>query len=191
MKERPILFSTPMVRAILDGRKTQTRRLVSETHLPFIEDIIKNLYRWDKRPFPYGKKGDKLWVRETFVNLTENNDGKLFAAYKADFDSQAFVGVGGKKCKWNPSIFMPRWASRITLEIISVRVERLQEISEQDAIAEGIYLLSGDGGGYKFAAGEQEYDTAKEAYIELWKSINGADSWSKNPHVWVIEFKKI
>ena len=192
MKERPILFSAPMVRAILDGRKTQTRRIVNKKHLPFLANITGNFLdgKWNQRPLPYGKPGDRLWVRESF-----NHDGNHYI-YAADLND---AGVQKWAAKWKPSIHMPRSASRILLEITGVRVERLQDISEEDAIAEGIsrvpfrpcdgwpicdgYMVGKDDGVTGLAA------KASTAYKKLWESINGPGSWDLNPWVWVVELK--
>ena len=181
MKERPILFSAPMVRAILDGRKTQTRRIVKQKHLPFLENITGNFLdgKWDQRPFPYGKPGDRLWVRETFCY----HDDLAMYLYKAD-DVTC--------CKWKPSIHMPRIASRILLEVVNVRVERLNDISEEDAIAEGINLPSpyvGIGMDGEVIESETISWMPSDYYKELWESINGPGSWDLNPWVWVVEFK--
>ena len=180
MKERPILFSAPMVRAILDGRKTQTRRIVKQKHLPFLENITGNFLdgKWDQRPFPYGKPGDRLWVRETFCY----HDDLAMYLYKAD-DVTC--------CKWKPSIHMPRNASRILLEITGVRVERLQDISEEDAIAEGcIKFPFEDDHAYTFYDDDKTgHATHTGAYRKLWESLNGPGSWDLNPWVWVVEFK--
>lgn len=184
MKERPILFSGPMVRAILEGRKTQTRRALKpqppkQTAVvdPYNHDIehftawtadnkmmlsrgnIKNTAHWR---CPYGLPGDRLWVRESFCSV----------------DNTEFGGT-----KWKPSIFMPRAASRITLEITSLRVERLQEISEDDAKAEGVSQHPN----YP----KEFFSSWTAAYKHLWNSINGPGSWNTNPWVWVIEFKRI
>jgi hypothetical protein len=169
MKERPILFSGPMVRAILEGRKTITRRVLKlqdydggncyETRDGILRDILSLC--------PYGIPGDRLWVRETWADPC----GKRIPVYRAD-EATAYQNV-----KWRPSIFMPRWASRITLEITRVRVERLQDITEKDAISEGV--LSSD------------YDkTYRYAFSVLWDSINGPKyPWSDNPWVWVIDLR--
>ena len=162
MKERPIIFSSPMVRAILDGRKTQTRRDIKEKLMCGEDAHVNNCQ--------YGKPGDRLWVRETFCY----HDDLARYLYKAD-------GVTG--VKWKPSIFMPRIASRIMLEITGIRVERLQDISEEDAIAEGV-----DGENEAAKIGAEWYEKPKRAYRRLWKSINGTGSWDLNPFVWVIEF---
>ena len=181
MKERPVLFSATMVRAILDGRKTQTRRIVKQKHLPFLENITGNFLdgKWDQRPFPYGKPGDRLWVRETFCY----HDDLAMYLYKAD-DVTC--------CKWKPSIHMPRIASRILLEVVNVRVERLNDISEEDAIAEGINLPSpyvGIGMDGEVIESETISWMPSDYYKELWESINVPGSWDLNPWVWVVEFK--
>lgn len=195
MKDRPILFSGQMVRAILEGRKTQTRRIVKPQprvlnngmwYVPFKNEInwIFNYILGDKvmayAKFPYGKVGDRLWVRETFH---EYSHGIL---YRADmpmrWDAEntehgEAVTLKAEDYKWKPSIFMPRWASRITLEITGVRVERLNDISEEDAIAEGIT--------------HRTMNCPKVEFRHLWESINGEGSWDENPWVWVIEFKRV
>ena len=152
MKERPILFSGEMVRAILDGRKKQTRRVVKLATFP-------NIFKC-----PYGKPGDRLWVRETFMPMPHLN-AKVF--YRATDRL-----VGGR---WRPSIFMPRALSRITLEITAIGCEPLNDISENDACWEGIQI-------------PEDHDYIG-AYRNLWESINGVGSWEKNPWVWVIVFK--
>ena len=192
MTERPILFSAPMVRAILNGRKTQTRRVIKpQPEIAYVErnggwlekktstsgNVFlstsggegKTEHGWLK--CPYGQAGDRLWVRETF-SVCEMDDGSQYA-YRATGDK---IGC----LKWKPSIFMPRLARRITLEVTSVRVERLQDISDADALAEGVDQTNTSIGGY-----------ATERCKQLWKSINGPESWSANPWVWVIEFKRV
>lgn len=188
--EKPILFSTPMIRAILDGRKSQTRRIVkpqpeSVDHvnhkiIPYngsAEFLMKNTI------CPYGKIGDVLWVRETFHLVPPN-----MVFYKADPENKA---TG----KWKPSIFMPKEACRIRLEITNISVERVQDISKDDAIAEGIELYEGESNYKNYLHGDgRNYGYVKEAkisYMTLWESINGKDSWDINPWVWVIEFKRI
>ena len=200
-KECPILFSAPMVRAILSGRKTQTRRIVEQKHLPFLENILGNFLdgKWNQRPLPYGKTGDRLWVRETFAHDFEHN--RYF--YKADCDNDGTVphlingsGIGGgignaQIDKWKPSIHMPRRASRILLEATNVRVERLNAISEKDAIAEGCeshWVSSADD---PMNSPEVYGYSAVEDYALLWESINGSGSWDLNPFVWVIEFRTL
>ena len=191
MKARPILFSTPMVKALLDGRKTQTRRIIknpddgvstciSENDNPPVFCFTKE-NRWIPRPCPYGKVGDILWVRETWGI----KDNKIL--YAAD--------AGEKPARWSPSIHMFKDNSRLTLEITNVRVERLQEITEIDAIAEGcrpyfdkenpVYLDCPNGNKMEAAP----LKSPEQDYARLWNLINGAGSWDKNPFVWVIEFK--
>jgi hypothetical protein len=177
---RPILFSTPMVQAILDGRKTQTRRVIKRQPPISVTDIINIAINWIAaypnrkaiRPFiystkcPYGQVGDVLWVRETWQKI----EGDRFI-YKADP-----IIWGGK---WKPSIFMPKEACRILLKVVSIKVERLQDISTNDALAEGVDM------------DKSPCIEPINAYGMLWNQINGKDSWSKNPWLWVIEFKKI
>lgn len=200
VKERPILMSGPMVRAILDGRKTQTRRVVKPQPTFVNAEALYVIQEFPDEPHreidcPYGKVGDRLWVKETFC--TPFTIGAPGQGQKIRF--RASHVEDGFTYKWRPSIFMPRWASRITLEIVSVRVERLQHISEEDAIAEGVeplrklapqmphhwksYRLSGDG---TFCEA-----TAWDSYRTLWESINGNGSWAANPWVWVVEFKRV
>ena len=205
-KERPILFSAPMVRAILDGRKTQTRRIIKPQ--PYIDEMGN--FCWNGENFgqdfngpciqaiaspipssktkrvrcPYGKPGDRLWVRETF-----NHDGEKYI-YAADLNE---LGVQKWAAQWKPSIHMPRIASRILLEITGVRVERLQDISEEDAIAEGcIKFPFEDDHAYTFYDDDKTgHATHTGAYRKLWESINGSGSWDLNPWVWVVEFRTL
>ncbi len=200
MKERPILFSAPMVRAILDGRKTQTRRVVKgvrgDNSLVLKKSTIKKMgittHVMDAPKHelcPYGKTGDQLWVRETFAKT--DNKGIFF---RADELSEADM-CANEIYKWTPSIHMPRMASRIDLEITGVRVERLQNITEEDAIAEGIFKSKFDkyfhSTIHPVKGTYQCWVSARQAFEMLWKSINGADSWDANPWVWGIEFKRI
>lgn len=186
MKERPILFQGEMVRAILDGRKTQTRRVLKvQPYADGCAAVNQDYHAMISAGpdygcrNPYGAPGDRLWVKETFAKLKCNQeepcldcqncrDGRVF---RADDHHRAM--------KWKPSIFMPRWASRITLEITGVRVERLQDITETDARAEGVEPYAPDDGRYVLG------------YRELWEAINGPGSWAKNPWVWVIEFRRL
>lgn len=192
VKERPILFSGPMVKAILEGRKTQTRREIKNAdkwwphgpeHFTNPGDALDAVVRHN---CPYGKTGDRLWVRETFAELPDmDGDSVGHVLYRAD------GGYGGK---WTPSIFMPRDYSRILLEITDVRVERLNEISEEDAIAEGIEI------DHKASNGDPMYrhyihsnipDSSPWVSFEsLWESINGKGSFDDR-WVWVIEFKRL
>lgn len=172
MTDRPILFSGSMVRAIRDGRKTQTRRII-KPQLVKLTELPSN---------PYGNPGDRLWVRE---NCWAHKDtGEIFAYCAVD----ETLYSNNKTVKKVPSIHMPRWASRITLEIAGVRVNRLHDISEEDAIAEGIGQAIGDGL-YRSESGS--IGRARTLFQSLWQSINGPDSWDENPGVWVIDFKKL
>jgi hypothetical protein len=203
VRERPILFSAPMVRAILDGRKTQTRRIVKPQPPAMFSEgdvaAITNGARWafsrvyspgrgvafpaDPEPgfrCPYGLPGDRLWVREAW-QITGRLGTEYAVWYPAGGEAVGIdVGFEGPSPKWDamihddrvrPSIHMPRWASRITLEVTGVRIERLQDISEADARAEGVV------------------DTL--AFEELWDSINGSGAWDANPWCWCISFKRV
>ena len=181
MKERPILFSGPMANAIRDGRKTQTRRKVK---FPLKDPLtgcdvagreVNSLIRQGDSPCPYGQPGDRLWVRETWA---PHADMPRSAIYRCDRGGDYQDNVT-PNFRWRPSIFMPRWASRILLEITAVRVERLQDISNEDALAEGVDL----------SGGLRMRTMPWALYRELWESINGDGSWEANPWVWVIEFK--
>ena len=186
MKLRPILFSAPMVRALLAGAKTQTRRAVKpqpgagQTITEYREgdgfcvatdppsrSVVRDL------PCPYGQPGDQLWVRETAA-VGHSYDGKARVCYRSDGDVEL-----SPDRKWTPSIFMSRRHSRISLEITNVRVERLQEISESDARSEGI------------SKNQCPDWHAQTDYRVLWESINGPGSWDANPWVWAIEFRRV
>lgn len=233
-KERPILFSGEMVRAILDGHKTQTRRLMASKYFklemcqlsepphlrycefnyqrgvglyesgsgPFdVSDFSEGGSQWHAATFcRYGLAGDQLWVRETFAET--DSDGGPVITYRAGgylingatgskragtFKNEVFAGEAGNVYppdKWRPSIFMPRWASRITLEITNVRVERLQEITNSDCRAEGIRCASRDNKN-PMRRGQ------RDAYHLLWDSLHGKGAWDKNPWVWVISFCRV
>lgn len=195
MKERPILFSAPMVQAILTGNKTQTRRVYK---LPPSQAV-------DIAKCPHGQVGDRLWVRETWatkIKTVGNTPHEAFTYRATEPNAVACYDCNGNELpvKWKPSIFMPRAASRILLEITGVRVERLHSISKQDAIAEGIKQIkincSRDGEKIAYKA----YDWPNEnitknnpidSYFSLWESINGRESLDANPWVWVITFKVV
>lgn len=188
-KERPILFSGEMIRSILDGRKTQTR-LVVKTSAKRIQwnPIVVDGYagycdeHGNHYKCPYGKPGDRLWVRETFCWPEDYS----IPIYRADGE-----GLPPMEC-WYPSIHMPRAASRILLEITDVRVERLQEISEADAKAEGVKrAILGVNGGISGQQTGQEPKPYRQSFAELWQPINGPESWQANPFVWAITFKRI
>lgn len=196
MREKPILFSGPMVRAILAGRKTQTRRVVkpqtlalfdTAIHLGEINDFFAqgtasgSDLKYISELCPYGQPYDRLWVKETYSAHGEMGDwGRKY--YRADLGDEAKEPHG---LHWRPSIFCTRKASRITLEITAVRVERLNDISETDAIAEGATITDAIVRNDAIHASRAWI----EAYRQLWESINGAGSWAANPWVWVIEFK--
>ena len=197
MKERGMIFNGEMVRAILDGRKTQTRRPIKwkQTRFteigeredgskwPWSEDAEHACDFW--HPCPFGAVGDRIWVRETW-----NKYGGLLT-YRADHD---WIDDMRKEtvctAKWVPSIHMPRWASRILLEITDVRVERLNSISQEDAQAEGLEL-TGWRPTYSDPDSGGEVMTPYDNFAELCSSIYGDESWQANPWVWVIEFKRI
>ena len=220
MKERPILFSAPMVRALLAGTKTQTRRVVK----PQPSSVIHDLFIWKDNAAPreellalcpYGQSGDRLWVREAWQYADWTDDGYPWIGYRADdtrklcdrisseewserlMDTWAALSAPENYAidnraadrRWRPGIHMPRWASRILLEITGVRVERLQDISEADARAEGappshpsIDRISREFG---YA------DFPRSWYAQLWEQINGAGNWAANSWVWVVEFRRI
>jgi hypothetical protein len=198
MIERPILFSGGMVRAILEDRKAKTRRIVKPQ--PTITPLDDGRYdaAWGGRfalvcstpgeclsPWsPYGQPGDRLWVRETFSEFDTLNG--MVCWYKAESDDSDYW----HNVTWRPSIHMPRRLSRITLEIVAVRVERLNDISEEDAIAEGIERHKN--GAWKHYTEPLAYCTnAKDSFRSLWEQINGTESWTANPWVWVISFKRV
>lgn len=183
VRERPILFSGPMVRAIMEGRKTQTRRLMKPQPEKSLWKILE-LHPRQKARCPYGEVGDRLWVRETFANINNSDLGEAsYVEYRADGDEDRFPGQWPPECAddplrphWRPSIFMPRKLSRITLELTDVRVERLNEISEADVLAEGVTVLPCNA-------------SPQQAYAELWESINGKGSWGPQ-WVWVLTFRR-
>jgi len=192
MKERPILFSTPMIQAILDDRKTQTRRVVKEPKALWKKGM---LLKSGKMICPYGKPGDILWVRETWCNSWNINTQEWDVMFKA---SEGYVYDEDGPVRWKPSIHMPKSAARIWLEITDVRVQRLQDITEEDAIAEGVKFTSD--GYINYIDHEPTYfngaHSAKKSFQTLWDSINGksqgdrpAMPWSANPWVWAITFK--
>lgn len=208
MKERPILFSEPMVRAILAGTKQQTRRVIKPQPDGFVPCTNRPFWLAAKhdRPTitcPYGQPGDRLWVRETWRAFFDDEvpperprgprhtlgqpsrpDRKSFVFYKADGPGP--VHPDGFPACWHSAIYMPRKYSRITLEITGVRVERLQDISNEDARAEGVLPAYAD----QCVALGHQYE-ARPLYRELWQHINGPGSWDANPWVWVLEFKRV
>jgi hypothetical protein len=197
-KERPILFNTQMIKAILAGRKTQTRRVVKLDGFSTItHEAIFNLPQQTQYLYlgkddqtisvsedcidsicPYGRIGDILWVRETFQLIQEA--GCDVPVYKASQNGQDWQN-NSEGWTWKPSIFMPKWASRISLRITSVRIEPLHQISAADVRAEGI-------GNSVFHLDGRILDP-RQNYFALWREINGIESYEKNPWVWVVEFK--
>lgn len=235
MKERGVIFNSEMVRAILDGRKTQTRRIVkhqrhSSQEIKLCDD---SFFHWSmigaEKPlsainYEYGRVGDRLWVRETY-SLLGNEDAcpidwndnivndkteaaRIYRAsceqksgdyglwsipdeadWKPHTEEMKFEG------SWTPSIHMPRWASRITLEITDVRVERLNNISPRDVVAEGLIKLPATGRYVRFQGAQHfglAYDNHKDAFADLWDEVSKPDcNYESNPWVWVIEFKRV
>lgn len=182
MKERPILFQGEMVRAILTGQKTQTRRIIKPqpdefSTLGWTEGDRAAIFmprkngKWIR--CPYGEPGDWLWVRETWTDITGNYADRKKVAYKA---TEKFP----HEFKWKPSIHQPRAYSRIDLQVFKRYPERLQDISEADAVAEGVTALQAP----------TIPGTAKAAYALLWDHINGVGAWKKNPYVWVVKFNR-
>ena len=194
MKYRPMLYSGPMVRGLLDGSKTQTRRACKLDYRPGMPEPELQSFLLS---CPYGQPGWRLWVRESFCPIypqdpTYNNGEPIEYDYAATYVHGYRLGDSlGLKKKWKPSIHMPRFASRITLEITGVRVERLQDISEADAIAEGIEREAGWWKNYDPSAGWRYWESPIQSYRTLWESINGPGSWEANPWVWVVEFRRV
>lgn len=245
MKERPILFSTPMVEAIQNDRKTQTRRMMKPQPDVFEYDgmfaMTDKSARWGAvtnptyPPCPYGKVGDRLWVREKTRIVDWNDEGEVVFQYadgtksewrqlysdESDYDGEKYMEWWGRYCNrleslgaktddygqmsfdgvefpWKPSIHMPRSACRIILEITDVLCERLQEISEQDAISEGVETFRPVPGGgpaetmYRHYLKENKWGPSPvHSFQTLWQLINGHDSWAANPWIWAISFKRI
>ncbi|HCF3848856.1 TPA: hypothetical protein RNI42_000264 [Pseudomonas aeruginosa] len=204
-RERPILFNDQMVRAILEGRKTVTRRVVKpqpdflgsmvDPNTPF-KTLDAGLHA--RITCPYGEPGDRLWVREAWaadaqvdaIAPSDLSQGEPIW-YPADLSVRQTGCSMISKGRVRPSIHMPRWASRILLEITAVRVERLQDISEEQALAEGVRGEPCDHTRQACADIGCWGDTAKGAFGFLWESLNGEGSWAANPWVWVVEFKRV
>ena len=220
MKERPILFSAPMVLAIMAGKKTQTRRIVKpapgkqsewltddllnsvphgelikggwQMHHPRAGQVMDGVHIEHDSPLgwikgPYGVKDDQLWVREAFTVI---NGEPVYRSDKRDRNGNLIgeAAYGTTPVKWKPSIHMPRAFSRTQLEITDIRIERLVNITQGDAVAEGMddtRDMKPEPGRIFLAGGP------RAAFKELWRKINGEDSWDKNPWVWVVEFRKL
>lgn len=220
MKERPILFNAPMVRETIAETKTQTRRVVKcPRHYQIEEKDDGRPWPWMYNettdgdhwlPCPFGVPGDQLWVRETWMAdppITSDWPSTQFHGCKPRDHSLIpdrfkvpghclYRADGHNNLQgWTPAIHMPRWASRITLEVTDVRVERLQDISEADALAEGVSLFGkGDAwssGSYNVHADPIRLYHPIALYGQLWESINGPGSWDQNPWVWAITFKRL
>jgi hypothetical protein len=242
MKERPILFSGAMVRALLAGTKTQTRRVCKPAQFYSLSTVVEvpdpmergQVYNGShfgdeegevQFASPYGGRGDRLWVKETWrtadtldtLSPSAIADKCMDAGYSKPWAPLQWEADGRRNREWSGfgpgngvvvgpgktrvSIHMPRWASRITLEITSVRVERLQDISEADAMAEGIVecpIPADDEGprriGYMVGRDDGKSGLSvrpTQSYRELWESINGPESWAANPWVWAVEFRKV
>lgn len=205
MKERPILFSTEMVKAILDGRKTQTRRILKVKGCkPFVPDKtweVDTIEKWNKDYHPYGKVEDLLWVRETWQYNDDLDEPYL---YKQKYIDE-YLPEHASIMKWKPSIFMPKEAARIWLKVTNIRVERLHDISEEDILKEGLKwepcstrgcdeLVRGWKNylnGEMIVSGDGKLTPKEQSFKSLWQSINGEDSWKQNPWVWVIEFEDV
>ena len=237
MKERPILFSAPMGRAIIEGRKTQTRRVVKPQGCMQPECWDNCHVQWSTKGHsgpawyasdigyedegstaincPYGAPGDRLWVRERHAYTTDDM-ANFVIVYSDDTEARCLLATDGgegdmcgvgKRCdrsrcgaiaRWRPSIHMPRWASRLTLEIDSVRVERLRDISNDDAIAEG--MLCGCNMGFSGVGWDNTPIECsrcsgcfgwRDLFGVTWDEINGDCAWASNPWVWVVEFRKV
>lgn len=210
VKERPIIFSGPMIRAILEDRKTHTRRVVNwpiktksdggkirlfprndERNIDEINWLLQQRSSYPLRKIitPYGQPGDRLWVRETFgIEPERYVQPSLNTPYGGRFEEEVFYRADDPNLpgmKWKPSIHMPKKYARLWLEIIDIRVERVQDISEEDAGCEGVETAT-----------PQEATGAryKPAFRDLWDSINGKKPsclWDENPWVWVVEFKRV
>lgn len=217
MKETGLMFKAPLVRAILEGRKTQTRRVVNRLPLRVNHEAdamevdvanIENSKFADRIPCPMGQPGDRIYVRETFVQGykadpetgdvryydEEGNDIPMTTWYRATDGGLTWCDDDGWETNvpWKPATRMPKALARIWLEITGVRVERLQEISNEDAIAEGVNRISHGREGYYYSAIRNEqhpknWTYPDGAFRELWESTGG--DWDANPWVWAIDFK--
>jgi hypothetical protein len=236
-RERPILFSAPMVRALLDGRKTQTRRVITpnnirlfmgdhvgmqrpsaellEAAFEWAQDVrsIQGAHIWWAKALPhqapailtqwqaastFGVPGDRLWVRESFTVVPATacrmSEGVQQTVNPTEPDMAAIYAAGWDRSipKWKPSIHMPRWASRLTLQITDVRVERLQDISEADAIAEGlIWRPALDAWCATESPNWPCFSSPVRSYAGLWNHINGSGAWDRNPWIWAVSLEVV
>jgi hypothetical protein len=221
MKERPILFRGELVRAILDGRKTQTRRPVKPGWIPIVEECLRLNGKWVFSTMeydlttPFGEPGDRLWVRETWADICHSGDAECHCEDRVPFHRVEYRADTGNPRPgdwpeptkhefqdappWRPSIHMPRWASRITLEITGVRIERIQEISEADCWREGIERSSESPS--QASTVFSDYASPRRAFNLLWDGTyapnrrgecpgGGSFCWAANPWVWVIEYRR-
>ena len=198
-KLKPILFATPMITAILEGRKTQTRRVLKQQPTNFIDDENR-----DVNPVPCVRKGDNLfeavpqtifnedilWVRESWQYSDDLDEPYLYKEQcKEEYLPEYF-----SRMKWKPSIHMPKEACRIFLKVTNVRVERLNEIREGDALAEGVAIRENEIGidvYNDYLKPESYWMCPENSFRSLWQSINGPESWEENPYVWVYEFERV
>lgn len=214
-KERPIIFSSTMVRAILEERKFQTRRVIKPQPLPHANDVTLDRLSCGTARFagrignavpdqliycPHGMIGDRLWVRETWSTVGLFDDAKPSDLDPRGVGSIRYHADGKQSGKLRPSIFMPRWASRITLEIEDIRVERLNDISNEDAAAEGAHgavlskaRLMDEAARFERRVFQSSSPvvTRRAEFAALWESINGKGSWEANPYVWCISFRRV
>lgn len=204
VRERPILFSGPMVRAILDGRKTQTRRVLIPQPVGgdrvewfsngwFVGQLRDSENSFRPLRCPFGQPGDRLWVRETTFGASSGEPQDL--CYRVACPCGRSDEEHAEAHGWRPSIHMPRWASRLTLEVTDVRVERLQDCSAEDAIAEGLMQATKDGLLYKWGTPDMDWADWRispiDAFEWRWNQINAARGygWDVNPWVWVVTFQ--
>ncbi|MFC7514584.1 hypothetical protein ACFQUU_06170 [Herbaspirillum sp. GCM10030257] len=208
MKERPILFSAPMVRTILDGSKTQTRRIAKPRRKPSLlepsewsdEYVMDPGNReWLMSDNPYGQPGDRLWVKETWTpleNVRTSDPGldpiQRGLYYRADYPGDTLVHDDRpvEPVKWKSSLFMRRNQSRILLDVTGVRIEQLNDCSEADAITEGIRRELDSWLDYSNPSCQMGINPV-DSYRTLWEAINGAGSWAANPWIWVVEFRRV
>lgn len=198
MKERPILMRGPLVCATPEDRKWKTRRVITpqfaklwgqgvrhgeDTYSAHVDIPADDGWKWIR--CPYGRIGDRLWVRETFARLWFNGDDGWQTIYRADDNLDCIRDAAAGQ--WKPSIHMPRALSRLTLEITDIQVERVQDITPRDVVAEGLYHEPGEWGP------DEAYDHLIRAFAALWDTINAKRGygWAVNPWVWVLSYKRV